>query len=132
MQAVQNRKQNARPSEEDNRPRFSIGHISVPAAASDELADFYISLGMRPVAKMGRMAIVELRGGTHIVFHAGQAGVSTLDLMVDDIDETHALLAAHDGAPSAITRGNPHDSFTATDPEGNALTIHSSHAMGPV
>lgn len=132
MQAVQNKQQNTRSAEQDNRPRLGIGHVSVPASNSDSLADFYIAIGMRPVAKMGRMAIVELRGGTHIVFHAGDSGVSNLDLMVDDIDETHALLKANGAAPSAIKRGSPHDNFTATDPEGNALVVHSSHAMGPV
>ena len=132
MQTVQTNQQNARSPEQDIRPRFALGHMSVSAANTDGLADFYTAIGMRQVVKMGRMAIVELRGGTHIVFHAGESGVSSLDLMVDDIDETHALLKAHGATPSAIKRGNPHDSFTATDPEGNGLVVHSSHAMGPV
>ncbi len=34
--------------------------------------------------------------------------------------------------PTTIQRGNPHDVFTATDPEGNILVINSSHAIGPV
>ncbi len=132
MQELRNRQQSARTNEQDNRPRFGIGHVSVPAANSGELADFYAAIGMRHIVNMGRMAIVELRGGTHIVFHAGEPGMSSLDLMVDDIDETHALLEAQGAAPSVIRRGSPHDSFTATDPEGNALVVHSSHAMGPV
>ena len=63
---------------------------------------------------------------------AGAAGDQELDLIVDDIDETHAIVAAAGGAPGEIRRGSPHSTFLATDPEGNKLTIHSTHAIGPV
>ncbi len=113
-------------------PRFAIGHISMNAADVSALAEFYTTVGMRPVVDMGRMAILELRGGTHLVLQAGEGGTSTLDLMVDDIDDAHAALADAGAEPSAITRGNPHDRFVATDPEGNTLVVASSHAQGPV
>ena len=116
----------------DDRPRFGIGHVSIPATDIDRLADFYTTIGMRLVVNMGRMAILELRGGTHIVLRAGDVGTSTLDLIVDDIDETHAILKDAGADPSAIQRGNPHDRFTATDPDGNALIVNSNHAIGPV
>lgn len=117
---------------EDRRPRFGIGHVSITAADIDAMTSFYTAIGMRLVVNMGRASIVELRGGTHIVMHRGEAGVSSLDLIVDDIDDTRALLEANGASPSAIQRGNPHDSFIATDPEGNTLTVHSNHAMGEV
>ena len=96
------------------------------------LAEFYTSIGMRSVVVMDRFAILELRGGTHIIFRPGEAGVSTIDVIVDDIDDTHAVLAAAGGHPTSIERGSPHDRFTATDPEGNTLVVNSNHAIGPV
>ncbi len=117
---------------QDARPRFGIGHVSITATDIETLTAFYTNIGMRLVVNMGRMAIVELRGGTHIVIHPGEPGVSSLDLIVDDIDETRAVLAAAGGSPTAIRRGNPHDRFTATDPEGNILVVNSDHSIGIV
>lgn len=86
---------------------------------------------MRPVSSFGHKAIVELLGGTDIVISAGETGGQQLDLIVDGIDETHSIVAAG-ASPGEIRRGSPHGTFTATDPEGNKLTIHSTHAIGPV
>ena len=119
-------------SSEDRRPRFGIGHVSITAADIDVMTDFYTAIGLRLVVNMGRASIVELRGGTHLVMHSGEPGAASLDFIVEDIDETRALLEANGASPSAIRRGNPHDSFTATDPEGNSLAVHSNHAIGEV
>jgi hypothetical protein len=81
---------------------------------------------------MARMSIVELRGGTHLIIQSGEAGVASLDVIVDDIDETRAVLEAQGASPSPIQRGNPHDRFSATDPEGNTLIVNSNHAIGVV
>lgn len=116
----------------DPRPRFAIGHVSITAADVDRLADFYRDIGFREVTRMSGIAILELRGGTHLVIVAGSAGGATLDLMVDDIGDTRALLADAGVEPGPVTDGYPHRVFTATDPEGNTLTINSSHVMGPV
>ncbi len=118
--------------EGDNRPRFGIGHISITAADVATLTNFYTSIGMRLVVNMQQAAILELRGGTHIVVRTGQPGQATLDLIVDDINETHTLFETVGTNPSAITRGNPHDRFSVTDPEGNRLLVNSNHAIGPV
>ena len=98
----------------------------------DESADFYTTVGMRPIVNMGQAAILELRGGTHLIIREASSAPESLDLIVDDIDATHAVLAAAGASPSSIQRGNPHDRFTATDPSGNLLVINSNHAMGPV
>ncbi|MDH3307018.1 MAG: hypothetical protein OEO77_05820 [Acidimicrobiia bacterium] len=113
-------------------PRFGIGHVSMAAADVYLLADFYTAIGMRLVVNMGRMAILELRGGTHLILRDGEPGTATLDLIVDDIDGTHAELEAAGADPSTIQRGNPHDRFVAKDPEGNTLVVNSNHAIGPV
>ncbi len=119
-------------TEADPRPRFAIGHVSLPAGDVDAVADFYERLGMRSVARMKGMAILELRGGTHIVVSDRGQPVGRLDLMVDDVDETRALMAEAGADPSEITSGGVHRTFTATDPAGNELVVNSSHVMGPV
>lgn len=119
-------------SEQQEVPRFAIGHMTLDAQDVDALTDFYTDIGLRLVVKMGRAAIVELRGGTHIIIRSGQPGQARLDFIVDDIDETHQVMAMAGANPSSIRRGDPHDIFSATDPEGNALQINSTHAIGPV
>lgn len=116
----------------DDRPRFAIGHVSMTAGDATALAAFYTGLGMRLVVNMDRMSILELRGGTHLVLRQGPSGQGSLDLVVDDIDGTHDDFQTAGAAVTPILRGNPHDRFSATDPEGNMLTINSNHAMGPV
>lgn len=116
----------------DPRPRFSICHVQLTAADPIVLGDFYASIGMRPVAKMAHMSILELRGGTHLVIFRGEPGVTKLDLMVDDLDDIHTLLSEIEANPGPVTPGNPHDTFTVNDPEGNALLIESSHVTGVV
>ena len=117
----------------DPRPRFAIGHLGLPANDVDRSTEFYTAIGMRPVVNLGRMSILELRGGTHvIVSKSDEAGSGSLDLIVDDIDETWAVLAEAGADPGPIRRGSPHDAFTAADPDGNELVVRSTHAIGPV
>lgn len=129
---LQTRRSREESGSDDPRPRFAICHVGLPARDVALLGQFYTSIGMRHVAQMERMAIVELRGGTHLVITNGEPGTMTLDLMVDDLDDTRQLLESVGAEPGPITRGNPHNSFTATDPEGNRLLVESSHACGPV
>lgn len=119
-------------SNDDQRPRFAIGHIGLPGTDIALLGQFYTAIGMRPIAQTDRMAILELRGGTHLVISEGAPGTSTLDLMVDDLDETRHIFEAIGAAPGTVVHGNPHNSFTVADPEGNTLVVESSHATGPV
>lgn len=132
MFSTQTQRSGAKAHKPDPRPRFGIGHVSLTVTNVDEAADFYEKAGMRPIVNMGRMAILELRGGTHLIVHEGDHSPGSIDLIVDDIDETHELLATHGANPSPIQRGNPHDRFFATDPAGNRLVVNSNHAMGPV
>lgn len=117
---------------EDPRPRFAICHVQLTAADPVVLGDFYASIGMRKVATMANMSILELRGGTHLVIFRGEPGVTSLDLMVDDLDDVHALLTEMESNPAAIVPGSPHDTFRVLDPEGNALLVESSHVTGIV
>lgn len=120
------------PMSDDPRPRFSICHVQLTATDTNLLGDFYATIGMRLVAKMASMSILELRGGTHLVIFRGEPGSTKLDLMVDDLDDIHALLTEMDANPGPIIPGSPHNTFTVADPEGNQLLIESSHVTGPV
>jgi len=132
MPVLQHNSQSVSDPSEDRRPRFGIGHMAITASDVDTMTNFYTAIGMRLVVNMGRMSIVELRGGTHLIIQIGEPGVATLDLIVDEIDETRAVLEAEGASPSVIQRGNPHDRFIATDPEGNTLVVNSNHAIGEV
>jgi len=121
-----------RAGDASGRPRFAIGHVSLAAADVLALAKFYTATGMRLVVDLGHMAIVELRGGTHIVIQSGPSGTGSLDLIVDDIDETRDLFIELGAVATDIVRGNPHDRFDTTDPEGNELIVRSNHAVGVV
>ncbi len=132
MSAVKQHSRSESAPDEQRRPRFGIGHMVITAADVDVMTNFYTGIGMRLVANMGRASIVELRGGTHLIIRSGQPGVANLDLIVDDIDETRDVLEAFGASPSVIQRGNPHDQFTASDPEGNTLIVNSDHSIGVV
>ena len=52
------------------------------------------------------------------------------DLMVDDIDASHAALTTAGLQPSAIEAGDIHRSFTITEPGGHLITVNSTHVTG--
>jgi hypothetical protein len=91
--------------------------------------------GLRPIVTLDELAVLELRGGTHVVVRQAEqppapgAG-APFDLMVDDIDATHRDYAAKGLSPSPIRRGRIHDSFELAGPDGWNFTVNSSHASG--
>ncbi len=119
-------------NEPDRRPAVAIGHVPLTGDDIGELARFYRSIGLRKVVRLPGVAILELRGGTHLAITRGPAGSTTLDLMVDDVDATRDRFLALGAEPTEIRRAGPHRLFTAPDPEGNTLVVNSSHVAGPV
>ena len=89
---------------------------------------------MRQVERNEQMTIFELRGGTHLLlFQADPTpGDAPFDLMVDDIDATHAAWSSSGLAVSEIERGRIHDGFNLTDPDGYVVSVRNSHVVGPV
>jgi len=89
---------------------------------------------MRTVHRSDDLAILELRGGTHLLLYrgSGTSGEAPFDLMVDDLDASHAEMTARGVTVSTITRGEIHDMFTLTDPDGHAITVRNSHVEGVV
>jgi hypothetical protein len=118
-----------------DRPAVWTGHIHIGATHPGASASFYEQIGMRPVFSNDDIAVLELRGGTHLVVlksDAVEPGPATWDLMVEDVAATHDEWRAAGLAVSDIEKGNIHDTFTVTDPDGNAIVVHSTHVVGPV
>lgn len=116
--------------DDDPRPRVWVGHVTLPTPDIPATRDFMQTLGMRAIADGEDFAVLELRGGTHLVLLPADeraSGDAGFDLMVDDLDATHAQLGARGLEPSPIERGRIHDSFTVAAPSGHILTFNSSH-----
>lgn len=96
--------------------------------------DFYEALGMRSVWRGDDMAILELRGGTHLLCFRGdpERGDAPFDLMVEDLDAAHRRLSDLGVDVSDISRGDIHDTFVVTDPDGVRVQVSNSHVEGPV
>lgn len=123
----------------DERPPIWIGHVVMHSTDVTRAAAFWQAVGMRPVYADSDMAILELRGGTHLLVFPGgtpppDGTDAPFDLMVDDLDATHAEWSARGLDPSAIRDGLPgdHTAFTVRDPDGYVLSVYSNHTMGPV
>ena len=95
-----------------------------------ESREFMIKLGMRPIADGEDFAVLELRGGTHLVLNRSDttpAGSAPFDLMVDDLDVTHKKLSELGFSPSEIKSERIHRSFKVKEPSGQEITFNSSH-----
>jgi catechol 2,3-dioxygenase-like lactoylglutathione lyase family enzyme len=114
----------------DQRPPVWVGHITLTTNEIPNTYDFLVRLGMRPIEQGEAFAVLELRGGTHLVLiraddaTPGQAG---FDLMVEDIEATHQQLRTAGFETSAIATGKIHHSFTVTSPAGHTIQFNSSH-----
>lgn len=117
-------------AEDDLRPDVWVGHVVLPTpdiAATDAWMQV---VGMRPVVRNESVAVLELRGGTHLVLVPGESGDGAdapFDLMVDDLDGTRSRHAEQGLDPSAVERGNIHDSYTLRTPSGHVMTVNSTH-----
>src|SRR5262245_32786060 len=118
-------------------PLFAIGHVVLHVANVKTSARFYERLGLRRVWIRDDMAILELRGGTHLLLFSGSskqrpAKKAQFDLMADDLDAAHARAKRCGFHPSRISDGAPggHLYFTLLDPNRVRLTVYSSHTDG--
>ncbi len=119
----------------DPRPAVWTGHLVINGRDPAAAAKFYEAIGMREVAILPTVAIFELRGGTHLVVREDPnptPGPAGWDLMVEDIAATHADWTAKGLTVSPIEKGNIHEAFTVTDPDGNTIEVSNSHVVGPV
>jgi hypothetical protein len=116
----------------DQRPPVAVGHVRLPVGDVAAAARWLETAGLRPIVQMDELAVLELRGGTHVVVRKTEpppasGTAAPFDLMVDDVDATHRDYAAKGLSPTPISRGRIHDSFQVAGPSGWLFTINSSH-----
>jgi len=114
----------------DPRPPVWVGHVTLPTADLPATHEFMKTLGLRGIAQGDGFAVLELRGGTHLVLLASEepaSGDCYFDLMVDDLAATHARLCAAGLAPSEIQKGAIHSSFDIDSPSGHRIRFNSTH-----
>jgi catechol 2,3-dioxygenase-like lactoylglutathione lyase family enzyme len=121
----------------DERPPVWIGHAVLRVTDLERSADFWREIGLREVARDANVAVLELRGGTHLVLVPGSeppepGEEAPFDLMVEDLETTHEQWQARGLAPSNIEHGRIHSAFSVRDPDGYEVTINSTHVVGPV
>ena len=124
-------------AEEQMPPPIAIGHVTLRVSDVGLAADFYRALGLRPILQREELAILELRGGTHLVLFRAKgkpkAGpVRAFDFMVEDIEAAHAAMERAGVKGTAIGEDHVagHFWFEVTDPDVYVLRVFSSHTEG--
>jgi len=95
-----------------------------------ESSEFMQLVGMRLVASGDEFAVLEMRGGTHLVLTTDAESKlikGSFDLMVEDLDASHEHFSQLGLEPGEIERGQIHDCFELREPGGTMITFNSSH-----
>jgi catechol 2,3-dioxygenase-like lactoylglutathione lyase family enzyme len=132
-------------------PTAAFGHFIMKVNDIDTGYQFYTKLGLRPFGMFPDLAIIELRGGTHILLfskydelpfsltssHLGQRGAffnERLDLVIDgksrsDLEVYRTTLLEKGMSVDAIAQNQffGHYYFQLADPDGNGITVYTSH-----
>ena len=133
-------------------PELAVAHLVFKVADLESSCQFYSNLGLPPFYIEEKVAIIELRGGTHLLLlsfdePAGEDVAESLtgqfhkrfseqfDLMIKgkDLDELKQYrselisrgIAAGEIPVEAVFA---HHLFCIKDPDGNGITIYTSHA----
>ena len=119
----------------DQRPPVAVGHVRLSATDVAAAARWLETVGLRPIFQDADLAVLEFRGGTHVVVRKPDQPLvvgttAPFDLMVDDIEAARRDYAAKGLEPSEISRGRIHNSFHLVGPDGHDFTVTSSHAGG--
>jgi hypothetical protein len=119
----------------DQRPPVAVGHVRLSTTDVTAATRWLETVGLRTIFTSAELAVLELRGGTHVVVRTAEPPPQTgaaapFDLMVDDIEAARRDYTAKGLKPSEITRGHIHDAFHLKGPDGQDFSIVSSHAGG--
>jgi len=121
-------------SEKDQRPPVWVGHVVLETDRLEETEEFMRKIGMRPIVQRPDVAVLEMRGGTHLVLVAKSEVVvieAPFDLMVEDLHATREYFVGLGLAPTPIERASPdHERFLLREPAGHIITFFSSHVSG--
>ena len=136
---------------DDNLPAAAFGHFIMKVSDINISYQFYTDMGLRPCGIFPDMAIIELRGGSHILFFSkngelpfsltssqlGQRSAffsERLDLMIDgksksELEVYRTTLKENGLAVDAIAQDQlfGHYYFQLADPDGNGITVYTSH-----
>ena len=130
------------------RSELAPGHIVIHVNDLDESLKFYRAVGLPEGEREDDIALLELRGGTHILLvrkngvydniyensRYGQRESETIDLMIrgksyEDLEKYRNEIASAgisvDEIPEEMLYG--HNYLTLCDPDGIVLTIYTSH-----
>ena len=121
-------------SKDDLRPPVWVGHVPLETDRLEESAAFMRKIGLRPIVEREQFAVLEMRGGTHLVLIANPtvtAGDASFDLMVEDLQATHASFTELGLDPTPIERlSREHEQFKLREPAGHLISFVSNHTSG--
>ena len=133
---------------------LAVAHLVFKVADLKSSCQFYSNLGIPPFFTDEEVAIIELRGGTHLILlsvdsMAGEGIAESLtgqfherfseqfDLMIegkslDELKKYRLELISRGIAAGEIPDETyfGHHLFCIKDPDGNGITIYTSHEMG--
>ena len=136
----------------DSLPAAALGHFVMKAANLGASYQFYADLGLRQIGMFPDVAIIELRGGTHILLfpkndeapfsltsgRLGQRGAffdEQLDLLINgktrgDLEAYRAMLLKNGITVGEIAQDKffGHNYFQLADLDGQGITVYTSHA----
>ena len=132
---------------------LAVAHLVFKVADLKRSCQFYSNLGIPPFAIDGKIALIELRGGTHLLLlevdqlAGGDVAESVTGQFHQRFSEQFDLMIKGKGLNELekyrlepISRGIEageipdetffgHYLFCIKDPDGNGITIYSSHAI---
>jgi catechol 2,3-dioxygenase-like lactoylglutathione lyase family enzyme len=119
----------------DKRPPVAVGHVHLPVKNVPTTSTFLQELGLRAVFEKDTFAVLELRGGTHLIIEKSRKRIqpgtqAPVDFMVDDVKKARAKYAKMGMKPTRIKSGTIHSSFFIPGPDGWSFKITSSHTSG--
>ena len=119
----------------NDRPGIWIGHVTRRVQDVKKSAEFFQALGLRLITANAHMAILELRGGTHLLLFPDTPEYKTIpndefDLMVEDVQASRRVLQARGAKVSKAKKDRFHTYLEASDPDGNKWRINSDHTEG--